>query len=189
MSDRIYINADEAKITYKGFCKVDLEMYDGRKFEDLEPRRLFPLSGLTKYITLLSPEMKEVALIRDIGQLMPESRQAVEKCLDEYYMIPKITAILDRKENKQEGSYTCYLFEKGLDKILKKVGEECSETIIAAKNGDNKETVLEISDLIYHLFVMMAQQGITVDEVMEELAKRSQKTGNLKTFHQVDKNT
>ena len=89
----------------------------------------------------------------------------------------------------QEGSYTCYLFEKGLDKILKKVGEECSETIIAAKNGDNKETVLEISDLIYHLFVMMAQQGITVDEVMDELAKRSQKTGNLKQFHTVDKNT
>ena len=97
--------------------------------------------------------------------------------------------ILDRKETKQEGSYTCYLFEKGLDKILKKVGEECSETIIAAKNGDNKETVLEISDRIYHLFVMMAQQGITVDEVMDELAKRSQKTGNLKQFHTVDKNT
>ncbi len=97
--------------------------------------------------------------------------------------------ILDRKENQQEGSYTCYLFEKGLDKILKKVGEECSETIIAAKNGDNKETVLEISDLIYHLFVMMAEQGISVDDVMNELAKRSRKTGNLKTFHQVDKNT
>ena len=97
--------------------------------------------------------------------------------------------ILDRKANKQEGSYTCHLFEKGLDKILKKVGEECSETIIAAKNGDNKETVLEISDLIYHLFVMMADQGITVDEVMAELSKRSQKTGNLKQFHQVDKNT
>ena len=97
--------------------------------------------------------------------------------------------ILDRKQNKQEGSYTCYLFEKGLDKILKKVGEECSETIIAAKNGDNQETVLEISDLIYHLFVMMAEQGIEVDDVMNELAKRSQKTGNLKTFHQVDKHT
>ncbi len=97
--------------------------------------------------------------------------------------------ILDRKENKQEGSYTCYLFEKGLDKILKKVGEECTETVIAAKNGDNKETVLEISDLIYHLFVMMVQQGISVDEVMDELAKRSMKTGNLKQFHTVDKNT
>lgn len=97
--------------------------------------------------------------------------------------------ILSRKAEKQEGSYTCYLFEKGLDKILKKVGEECSETIIAAKNGDNSETVLEISDLIYHLFVMMVEQGISVDDVMNELAKRSQKTGNLKQFHTVDKNT
>ncbi len=97
--------------------------------------------------------------------------------------------IMSRKAEKQEGSYTCYLFEQGIDKILKKVGEECSETIIAAKNGNNQETVLEISDLIYHLFVMMAQQGITVDEVMNELAKRSNKTGNLKKFHQVDKNT
>lgn len=97
--------------------------------------------------------------------------------------------IIDRKENPQEGSYTCYLFDKGIDKILKKVGEECSETIIAAKNGDNSETVLEISDLIYHLFVMMVNQGISVDEVMAELDKRSNKTGNLKKFHQVDKNS
>lgn len=97
--------------------------------------------------------------------------------------------IVDRKSNPQEGSYTCYLFDKGLDKILKKVGEECSETIIAAKNGDNSETVLEISDLIYHLFVMMVDQGISVQDVMTELDKRSNKTGNLKQFHQVDKNT
>lgn len=97
--------------------------------------------------------------------------------------------IIDRKSNPQEGSYTCYLFDKGLDKILKKVGEECSETIIAAKNGDNSETVLEISDLIYHLFVMMVDQGISVEDVMAELDKRSNKTGNLKQFHQVDKNT
>ena len=81
------------------------------------------------------------------------------------------------------------VFDKGLDKILKKVGEECSETIIAAKNGDNSETVLEISDLIYHLFVMMVDQGIAVEDVMAELDKRSNKTGNLKQFHQVDKNT
>lgn len=97
--------------------------------------------------------------------------------------------IIDRKQNPQDGSYTCYLFDKGLDKILKKVGEECSETIIAAKNGDNSETVLEISDLIYHLFVMMVNEGITVEDVMAELDKRSNKTGNLKQFHQVDKNT
>lgn len=97
--------------------------------------------------------------------------------------------VLSRKENKQEGSYTCYLFEKGLDKILKKVGEECSETIIAAKNNDNAETVYEISDLIYHIMVMMVEQGISLDEVLRELDKRSEKTGNLKQFHEVDKNT
>ena len=66
-----------------------------------------------------------------------------------------------RKAEEQEGSYTCYLFEKGLDKILKKCGEECSEVIIAAKNGDNQETVLEISDLLYHLTVLMVNEGIS----------------------------
>lgn len=94
-----------------------------------------------------------------------------------------------RKEEKQEGSYTCYLFEQGMDKILKKCGEECSEVIISAKNGDNNETVLEISDLLYHLMVLMVNEGITLEEVEAELAKRSNKTGNLKTFHQVDKNS
>ncbi len=97
--------------------------------------------------------------------------------------------ILSRKETKAEGSYTCYLFEKGLDKILKKCGEECSEVIIAAKNGDNAETVLEISDLLYHLTVLMVNEGITLDEVKAELSKRSEKTGNLKNFHQVNKNS
>lgn len=94
-----------------------------------------------------------------------------------------------RKTEKQEGSYTCYLFEKGLDKILKKCGEECSEVIIAAKNGDHTETVLEISDLLYHLTVLMVNEGISLTDVEAELEKRSQKTGNLKQFHQVDKNS
>lgn len=97
--------------------------------------------------------------------------------------------VVNRKNNPKEGSYTCYLLDKGLDKILKKVGEECSETIIAAKNKDNNETVYEIADLIYHLTVMMVNQGITVEDVLTELDKRTEKTGNLKTFHQVDKNT
>ena len=91
--------------------------------------------------------------------------------------------ILERKNSPQEGSYTCYLFEKGLDKILKKVGEESAETIIAAKNGVESETVGEISDLIYHLLVMMADQNISLSAVEDELARRSQKIGNLKQFH------
>ena len=99
------------------------------------------------------------------------------------------SVIVQRRAQPQAGSYTCYLFEKGLDKILKKVGEECSETIIAAKNGDNHETVLEISDLLYHLMVMMVNEGIPLSDVLAELDRRSEKTGNLKTFHQVDKNS
>lgn len=97
--------------------------------------------------------------------------------------------IISRKETKPEGSYTSYLFDKGIDKILKKCGEECSEVIIAAKNNDNSETVLEISDLLYHLMVLMVNQGIPLEDVMAELDKRSEKAGNLKTFHVVDKNS
>ena len=97
--------------------------------------------------------------------------------------------ILARREAKEEGSYTAYLFEQGLDKILKKCGEECSEVIIAAKNNHREETVMEISDLLYHLTVLMVNQNIALDEIETELTKRSQKTGNLKTFHSVDKNS
>ena len=80
--------------------------------------------------------------------------------------------ILERKANQQEGSYTCYLFEKGLDKILKKVGEESTEVIIAGKADDKKETVYEIADLAYHVMVMMVEMGISVDDVKIELASR-----------------
>ncbi len=94
-----------------------------------------------------------------------------------------------RRAEPQEGSYTCYLFDKGLDKILKKVGEECAETIIAAKNGNKEETVGEIADLLYHVLVMMVNEGIPLTDVTAELDRRSQKIGNLKTFHVSDHNS
>ena len=94
-----------------------------------------------------------------------------------------------RRQEKQEGSYTCYLFEKGRDKILKKSGEECSEVIIAAKNGKQEDTVGELADLLYHLPVLMVNEGIPFEAVEQELARRHQKQGNLKQLHQVDKNT
>ena len=80
--------------------------------------------------------------------------------------------LLDRKAKLPEGSYTTYLFQKGLDKILKKVGEESTEVIIAGKAEDKKETIYEIADLSYHVLVLMAELGITVDEVRAELASR-----------------
>ena len=77
-----------------------------------------------------------------------------------------------RKTDKKEGSYTTYLFEKGLDKILKKVGEECTEVIIGAKSNDKKETVYEIADLAYHVMVLMIEMGISLEDIHKELASR-----------------
>ena len=80
--------------------------------------------------------------------------------------------ISERKTDKKEGSYTTYLFEKGIDKILKKIGEECTEVIIAAKAEDKKETIYEIADLAYHTMVLMIEQGIALEDIHKELASR-----------------
>ena len=88
-------------------------------------------------------------------------------CLDDLMKL-----IEGRKTNPKEGSYTTYLFEKGIDKILKKVGEECTEVIIAGKGGDRAEAIFEIADLTYHVMVMMTEMGISIDEVRAELASR-----------------
>lgn len=98
-----------------------------------------------------------------------------ENIIKELYNI-----IESRKENAIENSYTSYLFEKGLDKVLKKVGEECSEVIIASKNNDKIEMINEISDLVYHLLVLMVIQGVKVEDVEEELIRRTEKIGNKK---------
>lgn len=97
--------------------------------------------------------------------------------------------VLGRKKEPQEGSYTCYLFDQGIDKICKKVGEESAETIIAAKNGAAEQTVGEVSDLIYHLMVLLAAQDIPLEDVLTELERRSRKIGNLKQFKTVDRDT
>ena len=83
-----------------------------------------------------------------------------------------IKLIEGRKTEKKDGSYTTYLFEKGLDKILKKVGEECTEVIIAAKAEDKKETIYEIADLAYHVMVLMIEAGISLEDIHNELASR-----------------
>ncbi len=97
--------------------------------------------------------------------------------------------VTDRRANPQEGSYTCYLFEQGVDKICKKCGEECTEMVIAAKNNDNNELKNEIADLFYHVMVLCANQGLDVAEVEAVLEERSHKIGNLKKFHVSDHNT
>ncbi|MCM8711453.1 phosphoribosyl-ATP diphosphatase [Clostridium sp. SYSU_GA19001] len=89
--------------------------------------------------------------------------------------------IEDRRDNPIEGSYTNYLLEKGIDKILKKVGEECSEVIIGSKNNNKNEIIYEISDLTYHLLVLMVSQGIKLEDIESELEKRREKIGNKKS--------
>ena len=92
--------------------------------------------------------------------------------LHEFSLEGLMKLIEGRKINRQEGSYTTYLFDKGLDKILKKVGEECTEVIIAAKAEDKKETIYEIADLAYHTLVLMTEAGISLEEIHRELASR-----------------
>ena len=91
--------------------------------------------------------------------------------------------IRGRKTQKKEGSYTTYLFEKGMDKILKKVGEECTEVIVAGKGGDRDETIFEIADLCYHVMVLMVQSGISLEDVTRELSRRHVVDHKVKQEH------
>lgn len=92
--------------------------------------------------------------------------------LHEFTMNGLYDLLVGRKKDKPEGSYTTYLFEKGTDKILKKIGEECTEVIIAGKADDKKETIYEIADLCYHTLVLMIEQGISLEDIHKELASR-----------------
>lgn len=103
----------------------------------------------------------------------------MQNTMEELYQV-----IVSRKENPADNSYTGYLFAKGLDKILKKVGEEAAEVIIASKNGNKADTMGEIADLAYHVLVLMAQQGITPSDIKEVLDQRAQKAGNLKKINE-----
>jgi phosphoribosyl-ATP pyrophosphohydrolase/phosphoribosyl-AMP cyclohydrolase len=109
-------------------------------------------------------------------ELSEEARGGV---LDELYELIKT-----RQLARPAGSYTTYLFDKGLDKILKKVGEESAETIIAAKNDDTKQLVSETADLVYHLLVMLVARGVDLKEVREELAQRRKNSGDVSAAEQ-----
>jgi phosphoribosyl-ATP pyrophosphohydrolase len=112
--------------------------------------------------------------------------------IDELYNV-----ILSRKETSEEGSYTGYLFREGIDKILKKVGEESSEVIIAAKSLQSAESneklrsdfENEVCDLLYHLLVLLAERGIPLEDIDAILSERAEKSGNLKQLKEVDKNS
>lgn len=139
-------------------------------------------SGNVQHVVSIAADCDKDALVVKVDKEGPACHTGAESCFfnplfineerHEFSLRGLYDLLLQRKAEKPEGSYTTYLFEKGLDKILKKVGEECTEVIIGGKAGDKKETIYEIADLAYHVMVLMAQMGITVDEVQEELASR-----------------
>ena len=110
--ERIYIDFDMAQFTRKDLTLVDMKLFDGRSFENLEPRRLFPITGMEKYIALLDDSGVEQAVIRDLNTLPDQQRKIIEECLAEYYLIPKILKITDFEE-RPDGITLCTITERG----------------------------------------------------------------------------
>lgn len=139
-------------------------------------------SGNVQHIVSITADCDRDALTVEVVKEGPACHLGTESCFSDFvYLNPAYQAfsvdglmemLEGRKKKKPEGSYTTYLFEKGLDKILKKVGEECTEVIIAAKAEDRAETIYEIADLTYHVMVLMTEQGISLEDIRKELAKR-----------------
>ena len=139
-------------------------------------------SGAVQHVVSITADCDGDALVVEVVKDGPACHTGEESCffqpvylseeLKQFSYEGLYQLIRGRKTSPQEGSYTTYLFEKGLDKILKKVGEECTEVIIGACKEDKEETVYEIADLTYHVMVMMVQMGITVEDVTKELEKR-----------------
>ncbi len=139
-------------------------------------------SGNYQHIYSITADCDRDALVVNVTKDGPACHLGTDSCFNDLvYLNPEnagftmeslMELIEGRKTEKKEGSYTTYLFEKGIDKILKKVGEESTEVIIAAKAGDKAETIYEISDLVYHVMVLMIEMGITLDDIKSELACR-----------------
>ena len=139
-------------------------------------------SGNYQHIVSITADCDKDALIVVVDKEGPACHLGTDSCFtsplfinesrSEFSMYALYELLVGRKENLPKGSYTTYLFQKGIDKILKKVGEESTEVIIAAKDNDKNEAIYEIADLAYHIMVMMVEMGISVDDVKKELASR-----------------
>lgn len=139
-------------------------------------------SGNYQHVVSITADCDKDALVVKVEKDGPACHTGADSCFyqplfiseerNEFSLRGLYNLLLGRRKEMPQGSYTTYLFEKGLDKILKKVGEESTEVIIAGKAQDKKETVYEIADLAYHVMVLMVEMGITVDDVQKELASR-----------------
>ena len=138
-------------------------------------------SGNKQHIVSITADCDKDALTVLVNKDGPACHLGTDSCFNnlvyegegEPFSLDALMKVIEgRKIEKKEGSYTTYLFEKGIDKILKKVGEECTEVIIAGKANDKAETIYEISDLVYHVMVLMIEMGISLDDIKNELASR-----------------
>ena len=171
-----YMNKESLKIT----MEKGLTCFYSRSRQELWLKG--ETSGNYQHVVSITADCDADALVVTVEKDGPACHTGEESCffnevyesetLRDFSLSGLIKLIEGRKKEKVEGSYTTYLFEKGLDKILKKVGEESTEVIIAAKADDKKETVYEIADLTYHLLVLMIEMGISLEDVHRELASR-----------------
>ncbi len=139
-------------------------------------------SGNFQHIVSITADCDKDALVVTVEKEGPACHLGTDSCfnypvyqsdeLNEFSLDSLYELLLSRKADLPEGSYTTYLFQKGIDKILKKVGEESTEVIIAGKANDKRETIYEIADLAYHIMVMMVEMGISIEDVRRELASR-----------------
>ena len=171
-----YMNAESLKIS----LEKQLTCFYSRSRQELWLKG--ETSGNYQHIVSVSADCDKDALIVVVEKDGPACHTGADSCffsplfisetLPEFSLDGLYELLLQRKKDLPEGSYTTYLFQKGIDKILKKIGEESTEVIIASKSNDKKETIYEIADLAYHIMVMMVEMGITVDDVRKELASR-----------------
>jgi len=185
----IVVDAKTKKVltlAYMNKESLEISMKEGRTcFWSRSRRELWrkgETSGNVQKIVSITADCDADALVVKVEKSGPACHTGADSCFnDEVYQSDELSEfsysglydlIKGRKEEKKEGSYTTYLFEKGIDKILKKVGEESTEVIIAAKADDRRDTVYEIADLAYHVMVLMVQMGIPLEDIFDELASR-----------------
>ena len=171
-----YMNKESLQITLEKGCTC----FWSRSRQELWLKG--ETSGNYQHVVSITADCDKDALVVKVEKDGPACHTGAESCFfnpvyvneeKSEFSLRGLYALLEgRKKDMPQGSYTTYLFEKGLDKILKKIGEETTEVIIAAHAQDKKETVYEIADLAYHVMVMMVENGITVDDVQNELASR-----------------
>jgi phosphoribosyl-ATP pyrophosphohydrolase len=171
-----YMNAESLRIS----MEKELTCFWSRSRQELWLKG--ETSGNYQHIVSITTDCDKDALVVVVEKDGPACHLGTDSCFEypvfqseerhEFSVQSLYDLLVGRNESRPEGSYTTYLFEKGIDKILKKVGEENTEVIVAAKGDDKKETVYEIADLMYHVMVLMVHMGITVSDVLKELASR-----------------